>query len=184
QPPHFVPAGQPARDVPPFRRLVRGRARRREPEGTGADRVAHLTLHRAQVVLSRRSPEGAPAHHVGTDGRGADRPPEVRRLGDPPAGTLADPPARDDAAVPYAHVGPIPRQTGSVDHRAVLDHQVVGHSDLRASLALTLGAIGDLDGFLLEVEAERLLALDVAAGDPDEERVVAVLDRMDVADRE
>src|SRR5439155_12747319 len=100
------------------------------------------------------------------------------------AGTLADPPDRDDAAVPYAHVGPIPRQTGSVDHRAVLDHQVVGHSDLRASLALALGAIGDPDGFLLEVEAERLLALDVAAGDPDEERVVAVLDRMDVADRE
>src|SRR5215813_5692875 len=52
---------------------------------------------------------------------------------------------------------------------------------LRLVLPLPLRAVGDLDGFLLGVEAESLLRLDVAAGDPDEEGVVAVLDRVDVA---
>src|SRR5215470_10920473 len=51
-------------------------------------------------------------------------------------------------------------------------------------LPLSLGAVGDLDGLLLGVEAQGLLRLDVAAGDPDEERVVAVLDRVNVAHRE
>src|SRR5262249_14276613 len=55
---------------------------------------------------------------------------------------------------------------------------------LRLVLPLSLGAVGDLDSLLVGVEAQGLLRLDVAAGDPDEERVVAVLDRMDVAHRE
>src|SRR5437867_4507103 len=51
-------------------------------------------------------------------------------------------------------------------------------------LPLAERAVGDLDRFLLDVEAQRLLALDVAAGHPDEESVVAELDGMDVAHRE
>src|SRR5438128_3095143 len=54
----------------------------------------------------------------------------------------------------------------------------------RLALPLPLGAVGDLHRLLLEVEAQRLLRFDVTAGDPNEERVVAVLDRVDVADRE
>ena len=38
--------------------------------------------------------------------------------------------------------------------------------------------------FFVVVELQRLLGLDIAAGDPDEEGVVAELDRVDVADRE
>src|SRR5438876_4356428 len=52
------------------------------------------------------------------------------------------------------------------------------------ALPLPLGAVGDLHRLLLEVEAQCLLRLDVTAGDPNEERVVAVLDRVDVADRD
>src|SRR5215470_4420255 len=55
---------------------------------------------------------------------------------------------------------------------------------LRLVLPLPLRAVGDLDGLLLGVEAQGLLRLDVAAGDPDEEGVVAVFDRVDVAHRE
>ena len=43
------------------------------------------------------------------------------------AGALADAADGGDAAVPHADVGPVAGQAGSVDHRAVLDHQVVGH---------------------------------------------------------
>src|SRR5499426_2660919 len=57
-------------------------------------------------------------------------------------------------------------------------------SEASLGLALSLGAVGDLDGLLLGVEAQGLLRLDIAAGDPDEERVVAVLDRMNIAHRE
>src|SRR5262244_420806 len=51
-------------------------------------------------------------------------------------------------------------------------------------LPLPLGAVGDLDGLLLGVEAQGLLRLDVSAGDADEEGVVTVLDRVNVAHRE
>src|SRR4030095_7319157 len=44
------------------------------------------------------------------------------------AGSLPDPTDRDDAAVPHSDVGPVPRQAGPIDHRSVLDHQVVGHA--------------------------------------------------------
>src|SRR5499426_306120 len=57
-------------------------------------------------------------------------------------------------------------------------------SKARLGLALSLGAVGDLDGLLLGVEAQSLLRLDIAAGDADEERIVAVLDRMNIAHRE
>src|SRR5262245_13672992 len=43
---------------------------------------------------------------------------------------------------------------------------------LRLVLPLPLRAVGDLDRLLVRVEAQRLLGLDVAAGDPDEESVV------------
>src|SRR5262245_17585619 len=55
---------------------------------------------------------------------------------------------------------------------------------LRLVLPLPLRAVGDLDRLLVWVEAQLLLRLDVAAGDPDEEGVVAVLDRVNVAHRE
>src|SRR5882724_4101831 len=64
------------------------------------------------------------------------------------------------------------------------DSEGSGEAPPRLALPLPEGAVGDLNALFLEVEAERLLALDVTAGDSDEERVVAVLDRMDVADRE
>lgn len=46
---------------------------------------------------------------------------------------------------------------------------------------LPASAVGDLDRLLLDVEAQGLLGLDVAAGHPDEERIVPVLDGMNVA---
>src|SRR5207253_4153244 len=40
---------------------------------------------------------------------------------------LTDAADRDDAAVPHPHVCPEPGQTGAIDHRSVLDHEVVRH---------------------------------------------------------
>src|SRR5262249_29890595 len=57
-----------------------------------------------------------------------------------------------------------------------------GESDER--LALALGPVRDLHRLLVGIEPQRLLGLDVAAGDANEERVVAVLDRVDVTHRE
>ena len=63
--------------------------------------------------------------------------------------------------------------------------RTMGRAIRRVSwLALVQRAVGDLDGLLLDVEAERLLGLDVAARHAEEEGVVAELDGVDVADRE
>ncbi len=43
------------------------------------------------------------------------------------AAALADAADRDDASVPHPHVRPEPGQTGAIDHRSVLDHEVVRH---------------------------------------------------------
>ena len=47
----------------------------------------------------------------------------VQRL----AAALANASDRDDASVPHADVRPEPGQTGAIDHRSVLDHEVVRH---------------------------------------------------------
>ena len=64
QPAHLVPRGQAARDRAPVGRLVARRARGREADGAGANGVAQLALHGAQVVLAGRLLEGALAHGV------------------------------------------------------------------------------------------------------------------------
>src|SRR3989441_8512691 len=225
QSPHLVPGRQAAGDVTSVGCLGGRRPGGREPDRAGADGVAHLALHRLEIVLAGRLLERPLAHHVGAYGRVADVAPVVDALGqgveaveelgeggpapldarlhgggrdvlgaleiaddevlvllgaggereaavthhdrgdavpagrgteripedlrvhvrvavhearcdhlalgvDHFAGALPDPADRDDAAVPHADVGPIPRQPGSIDHRSVLDHQVVGHSQI------------------------------------------------------
>src|SRR5262249_42403765 len=63
QPPHLAPLGLAARHRPSLGRLVAGRARGREAHGAGAYRVAHVVLHRLQIVLGRGTVERALAHH-------------------------------------------------------------------------------------------------------------------------
>jgi hypothetical protein len=228
EPAHLVPRGQAAGDGTSVRGLVARRARGGEADRAGANRIAQLALHRAQIVLAgflleralahdvgaqrgvadvsgvvdalgeafdaveelrergpgpvdarvhrfggdvfgalkiahdqvalrlaaRREREAAVAHHDRGDsvpaGAGAHGIPEdlgvhVRvtvdkaRRDDLPIGVdhltggLADPPDGRDPAVTNRDVGPIAGQSGSVDHRAVLDDQVVRHRVLLPS---------------------------------------------------
>src|SRR5262249_4272210 len=96
----------------------------------GEPAIAHHDT--GDAMPARRGPERIPEDlrvHVGVavDETGSDH---VVFGVDHLARPLADPPDRGDAAVLHADVGAIPRQTRSVDHRAVLDHQVVRHAQL------------------------------------------------------
>ena len=72
EPAHLVPAGLPARHRAAVGRLVARRARGREADGAGIDRIAHLAFHRLQVVFGRLAFESAFAHHECADRRMAD----------------------------------------------------------------------------------------------------------------
>src|SRR5688572_7114822 len=113
----------------------------------GALQVAH---HHVLVLLrARRQREAAVAHHDRRDavvaGRRGERVPENLRVhvrvavhesrgDDLPLGVyalptaLADAPYRRDPAAAHAGVRPEPGHAGTVDYRAILDYEVVGHA--------------------------------------------------------
>ena len=72
QPLDLVPIGDAAGDRRVVRRHMRRRARGREAERAGADRLGDRLLHAAQIVLGRLLLERAPAHRVHAQGRMAD----------------------------------------------------------------------------------------------------------------
>src|SRR6266581_9796510 len=104
--------------------------------GAGGQREAAVAHDdRGDAVVARRGPEGIPEDlgvHVGVAVDEAwrdDEPVGVDDLARP----LADAADRIDPAVAHADVGRVRRQTGSIDHHPVLDHQVKRHRGLLSS---------------------------------------------------
>src|SRR5262249_3440709 len=81
QPAHLVPRRHAAGDGLAAGRLVGRRSRRGEAERAGADRVAHLALHRLEVVLAGRLLERPLAYHERAHRRVADVAAVVDALG-------------------------------------------------------------------------------------------------------
>src|SRR5262249_42008655 len=137
--------------------------------GQGEPAVAHH--HGGDTVEARRGPKRIPEDlsvHVGVavDETGCDN----QAVGvDDLASPLADAADRLDPAVPHPDVGRVRRQTGSVDHHPVLDHQVKRHRGLLSSPGLlSTWAISyyecGADSGRLRVEMKQRLVSIVVAG--------------------
>jgi hypothetical protein len=118
-------SGQPAAVQAVVGRRERGVGHPVDPEEFGRDALAKA--HRVLGIGEERALrmgvriDEAWRNHVSgrVDDPAALRPPEV-------------PDSRDRLA-DHADVGPVPRRTGAIDHRAVRDHEIEGHDTIVSS---------------------------------------------------